>query len=43
VSRIADTSSETLVGMNKLEEVIEKPYSDVLAHTSEVCKGISSD
>jgi hypothetical protein len=27
----------------KLEEIIEKHYSDILAHTPEVCKGISSD
>jgi hypothetical protein len=27
----------------KLEEAIEKPCSDILAHTPEVCKGIPSD
>jgi hypothetical protein len=27
----------------KLEEAIEKPHSDILAHTPEVCKGIPSD
>jgi hypothetical protein len=27
----------------KHEEAIEKPCSDILAHTLEVCKGISSD
>jgi hypothetical protein len=27
----------------KLEEAIEKPYSDILAQTPEVCKGIPSD
>jgi hypothetical protein len=27
----------------KLEEAIEKPCSDILAHTSEVCKGTPSD
>jgi hypothetical protein len=27
----------------KLEEAIEKPCSDILAHASKVCKGISSD
>jgi hypothetical protein len=27
----------------KLVEAIEKPCSDVLAHTPEVCKGTSSD
>jgi hypothetical protein len=26
----------------KVEETIEKPCSDFLAHTSEVCKGIPS-
>jgi hypothetical protein len=26
----------------KLEETIEKPYSDFLAHTLKVCKGILS-
>jgi hypothetical protein len=26
----------------KLEKTIEKPYSDFLAHTSKVCKGIPS-
>jgi hypothetical protein len=26
----------------KLDETIEKPYSDFLTHTSEVCKGIPS-
>jgi hypothetical protein len=27
----------------KLEEAIEKPWTDILAHTLEVCKGIPSD
>jgi hypothetical protein len=27
----------------KLEEAIEKPYSDILAHTPEVCKCTPSD
>jgi hypothetical protein len=27
----------------KLEEAIEKPCSDILAHTSEVCKGTPLD
>jgi hypothetical protein len=27
----------------KLEEAIEKPCSDILAHTPEVCRGIPSD
>jgi hypothetical protein len=27
----------------KLEEAIEKPCSDILAHAPEVCKGIMSD
>jgi hypothetical protein len=27
----------------KLEEAIQKPCSDILAHTLEVCKGIPSD
>jgi hypothetical protein len=27
----------------KLEEAIEKPCSDIIAHTPEVCKGIPSD
>jgi hypothetical protein len=27
----------------KLEEAIEKPCSDILAHTPKVCKGILSD
>jgi hypothetical protein len=38
-----DTSGETPVGMVKLEKAIEKSCSDVLGHTSEVCKGIPSD
>jgi hypothetical protein len=38
-----DTSGETSTGTVKLEEPIEKPCIDVLAHTSEVCKGILSD
>jgi hypothetical protein len=38
-----DTSGETSVGTIKLEEAIEKPCSDVQAHTPEVCKGILSD
>jgi hypothetical protein len=29
-------------GHYKLEDTIEKPSSDFLAHTSEVCKGIPS-
>jgi hypothetical protein len=31
------------MGMIKLEEAIEKPCSDIPAHTLEVCKGIPSD
>jgi hypothetical protein len=27
----------------KLEEAVEKPCSDILAHTPKVCKGIPSD
>jgi hypothetical protein len=27
----------------KLEEAIEMPCSDILAHTPEVCKGVLSD
>jgi hypothetical protein len=38
-----DTSGETSTGTLKLEEAIEKSCSDILAHTLEVCKGISSD
>jgi hypothetical protein len=38
-----DTFGETSVGMVKLGEAIEKPCSDVLTHTPEVCKGIPSD
>jgi hypothetical protein len=38
-----DTFGETSMGTVKLEEVIEKPFSDVLAHTSEVCKSIPLD
>jgi hypothetical protein len=34
-----DTSSETSVGTLQTRETIEQPYSDVLAHTPEVCKG----
>jgi hypothetical protein len=33
-----DTSSETSVGTLQTRETIEQPYSDVLAHTPEVCK-----
>jgi hypothetical protein len=39
----ANTSDETSVGTRKLVEAIEKRYSDVLAHTPEVCKDTSSD
>jgi hypothetical protein len=42
-SRTANISGETSVGTCKLVETTEMPYSDVLAHTSEVCKGIPSD
>jgi hypothetical protein len=35
-----DTSGETSEGTHKLEEAIEKPCGDVLAHNPEVCKGI---
>jgi hypothetical protein len=38
-----DTSDETSTGMVKLEEAIEKPCSDVLAHIPEVCKSIPSN
>jgi hypothetical protein len=38
-----DTSGETSSGMVKLGESIEKPCSDALAHTPNVCKGIPSD
>jgi hypothetical protein len=38
-----DTSGETSAGTIKLGEVVEKPCSDALAHTPEVCKGILSD
>jgi thiamine monophosphate kinase len=38
-----DTSGETSAGTDKLEEAIEKPCSDALAHTLEVCKGIPPD
>jgi hypothetical protein len=38
-----DTSIETSVGTVKFREATEKPCSDVLAHTVEVCKGILSD
>jgi hypothetical protein len=38
-----DTFGETSTGTVKLEEPIEKPCIDVLAHTPEVCKGILSD
>jgi hypothetical protein len=37
-----DTFGETSLGMLKLEETIEKPCSDLLAHTTEVCKGTPS-
>jgi hypothetical protein len=43
VSWIADTSGETSMGACKLEEGIEKPYSDILAHTPELCKSIPSN
>jgi hypothetical protein len=29
--------------MRKIEEAIEMPSIDVLVHTTEVCKGMSSD
>jgi hypothetical protein len=38
-----NTSGENSMGMIKLEEAIEKPCSDIPAHTLEVCKGIPSD
>jgi hypothetical protein len=38
-----DTSIETSVGTVKFREATEKPCSDVLAHTVEVCKGILLD
>jgi hypothetical protein len=38
-----NTSGEISTGMVKLEEAIEKPCSDVLAHTPEVCKHILSN
>jgi hypothetical protein len=38
-----NTSSETSVSTVKLGEAIEKPYSDFVVHTPEVCKGIPSD
>jgi hypothetical protein len=38
-----NTSGETSVGTIKLGKATEKPCSDVLAHTLEVCKGILSD
>jgi hypothetical protein len=38
-----NTFGETSAGMLKLEEVIEKPYSDILTHTPKVCKGIPLD
>jgi hypothetical protein len=38
-----DTFSESTMGMVELEETVEKPCSDVLAHMPEVCKGILSD
>jgi hypothetical protein len=38
-----DTTGKTSVGMVKLGEAIEKPYSDILAHTPEVCKRIMLD
>jgi hypothetical protein len=38
-----DTSGETSVGTIKLGEVVQKPCSDALAHTPEVCKGILKD
>jgi hypothetical protein len=34
-----DTSGETSAVRGKLGKTIEQPYSDVLAHTPEVCKG----
>jgi hypothetical protein len=39
----ADASSETSVSTRKLVKIIEKPCSDVLVHTTEVCKGMPSD
>jgi hypothetical protein len=38
-----DISGETLAGTVKLGEAIEKPFSDVLARTLKVCKGIPSN
>jgi hypothetical protein len=38
-----DTSGKTSVDTVKLGEHIEKPCSDVLAHTLKMCKGIPSD
>jgi hypothetical protein len=35
-----NTSGETSAGTVKLGKAIEKPCSDVLAHTMEMCKGI---
>jgi hypothetical protein len=40
---LTNTFGEILVGMVKLEEAIEKPCSDILTHTPEVCKNIPSD
>jgi hypothetical protein len=40
---LTDTSSETSGVRYKLDEAIEKPCSDILTHTPEVCKGIPSD
>jgi hypothetical protein len=34
-----DTSGETSVGTLQLGKATEQPCSDVLAHTSKVCKG----
>jgi hypothetical protein len=39
----ADASSETSVGTRKLVEIIEKSGSDVIVHTTEVCKSMLSD
>jgi hypothetical protein len=38
-----DTSSEISVGIVKLEEVIEKPCTDILARNPKVCKSILLD
>jgi hypothetical protein len=40
---LTDNSGETSAGTVKLGEAIEKYCSDVLAHTTKVCKGIPLD